>query len=325
MKSLLALTLLASGLLMLGGCSRADDQPLVTSESVTLADAAAAPHWPAFAGPRGDNISDDKGLLPTWPDDGPPLVWKATGVGQGYSSVSLARGLILTAGSINDQSVVTALDLDGKIRWQTPVGGAWTGAHPGTRSTPTIDDDRIYFQSPLGDLACLAAATGKPIWQVNTLERFGAKNIMWALAESIVVDGPRVLSTPGGPQTAVVALDKMTGETIWQSPTAEGDAAGYATPTLAEYAGKRLIFAFTAKAIICVDADSGSLYWRFPHETSYDVNAMLMPPADSRSNRAPSTTLVPISRPPNRPRVRGRGRLTGPRRTGRGLGRRARR
>ena len=170
--------------------------------------------------------------------------------------------------------MVSAVDLDGKIRWQKEVGGAWTGGHPGTRSTPTVDDNRIYFQSPLGDLCCLDVASGEPKWNVNVLERFGASNITWALAESIVVDGNHVISTPGGPQTAVVALDKMTGETVWQSPSAEGDAAGYATPTLVEYEGKRLLITFTGKAVVCVDADSGKLYWRFPHETKYDVNAL---------------------------------------------------
>ena len=109
---------------------------------------------------------------------------------------------------------------------------------------------------------------------MNVLECFCAGNITWALAESIVVDGNHVISTPGGPQTAVVALDKMTGETVWQSPSAEGDAAGYATPTLVEYEGKRLLITFTGKAVVCVDADSGKLYWRFPHETKYDVNAL---------------------------------------------------
>jgi outer membrane protein assembly factor BamB len=265
---------LATGLCVLVGCSQGDGQTLVTGQPVTLASADAAPFWPCFQGPRGDNIADETGLLQAWPEDGPPLVWTAEGIGQGYSSVSLARGLIFTAGNINDQSVVTALDLEGTIRWQTPVGGAWTGSHPGTRSTPTIDDDRLYFQNPLGELFCLNAATGAPIWNVNVLEKFGSSNITWALAESVLIDGDHVISTPGGPQTAVVALNKMTGETVWQSPSAEGDPPGYATTTLVEYAGKRLIFAFTGKAVICVDAGNGNLYWRFPHETSYDVNAL---------------------------------------------------
>ncbi|MBM4091094.1 MAG: alcohol dehydrogenase [Planctomycetes bacterium] len=274
MRSTITRVILASGLFLLATCSKPEDRPLVTGPPVALADAGTAPYWPGFLGPRGDNMSDETGLLPSWPADGPKLLWTAEGIGEGYSSVSLARGLIFTAGNINDKSVVTALDLAGQVQWQVPVGGAWTGSHPGTRGTPTIDEDRIYYQNPLGELSCLTASDGKPIWTVNVLERFGAPNITWALAESILVDGNRVISTPGGPRTAVVALDKRTGETVWQSPSAEGDAAGYATPALVQHEGKRLVFTFTAKAIICVDADTGKLYWRFPHETSYDVNAL---------------------------------------------------
>lgn len=265
--------MVVSGLCLMFGCVEGQSQSLVSGQHVTLLAAEDAPFWPAFQGPRGDNVSDDSGLLRQWPENGPPLLWTAEGLGQGYSTVSLARGLIFTAGNINDQSVVTALDLDGTIRWQTVAGGAWTGHYPGTRSTPTIDDDRVYFQNPLGELFCLHAASGQTIWSVNVLERFGAGNITWALAESVLIDGDHVISTPGGPRTTVVALDKMTGETVWQSPTASGDAAGYATATLAEYQGKRLLFTLTGKAIICVDADNGQLYWRFPHETRYDVNA----------------------------------------------------
>lgn len=170
---------LACGLCLVIGCAREEGQNLVTGEPAAPVDPATAPYWPAFQGPRGDNISDDKGLLSEWPADGPTLLWTAEGIGQGFSSVSLARGLIFTAGNIADQSVVTALDLDGTIRWQIPAGAAFTGSHPGTRSTPTVDDDRIYFQNPLGELFCLQAADGKVLWSVNVLERFGAGNITW--------------------------------------------------------------------------------------------------------------------------------------------------
>jgi outer membrane protein assembly factor BamB len=247
--------------------------PAAVEPSDEAATDPSAPFWPGFCGPHGNNVSTEAGLLKEWPEDGPALLWTARGIGNGYSTASLAHGLIYTAGNIDGNTVVTALDLDGQARWQVPAGDAWTKDYPGTRSTPTIDGNRLYYQNPLGELFCLTAATGEPVWRVQVLERFGAENIKWALAESSVIDGDHVISTPGGPNTAVVALNKMTGETVWQSESAAGDAAGYSTPTLAEYQGKRLIFTMTAKAIICVDADTGRLYWRFPHETSYDVNA----------------------------------------------------
>jgi len=242
--------------------------------SALSAGGATGPFWPRFHGPQNDNLSTDTGLLKEWPEDGPPLVWTAQGLGEGYSSVSIAQGLIYTAGNIDEQTMITALDLDGKIVWQKPNGPAWTKDFPGTRSTPSIDGERLYHQSPLGNLVCMEAATGERLWGLNVLETFGSENIRWALAESLLIDGPRVISTPGGPETCVVALDKMTGRTVWQSESADGDLAGYCSPSLAEFEGKRLIFTMTARAVVCVDADTGKLYWRFPHKTSYDVNAL---------------------------------------------------
>lgn len=238
------------------------------------ADAAAGFCWPRFHGPANDNCSPEKGLLRVWPEGGPPLVWTAKGLGGGYSSVSIAGGLIYTAGNIDGKTMITALDLNGNVRWQQPNGPAWTGEYPGTRSTPTIDGQRLYHQSPLGNLVCMRAATGERLWGLNVLETFGSKNIPWALAESLLIDGPHVISTPGGPQTCVVALDKMTGQTVWQSASAEGDLAGYCSPGLVEYQGKRLILTMTARAVVCVDADTGKLYWRFPHKTAYDINVL---------------------------------------------------
>lgn len=231
-------------------------------------------YWPRFLGPTGDGISTDTGLLREWPDQGPRLLWTARGIGEGYSSVSLADGRILTAGNIGRQTVITAMDTRGHILWQTPNGPAWTGSYPGTRGTPTIDGDRIYHQNPHGDIVCLLAEDGSVQWTANVLERFGSENIRWALAESLLIDGPHVISTPCGPNTAVVALDKMTGQTVWQSESADGDLAGYASPALIEYQGRRMILTMTALAFIGVDADEGKLLWRWPHRASYDINVL---------------------------------------------------
>jgi outer membrane protein assembly factor BamB len=235
--------------------------------------AEEAPFWPRFHGPKGDNISTDVGLLAEWPKDGPKLLWTAKDLGEGFSSVSLAGGYIYTAGNVGQQSMITALGLDGKIRWQKPNGKAWTQSHAGTRSTPTINGDRLYDESPLGEVACLNAKTGEPIWHLNILDKFGAENIKWGLAESPVIDGQHVICCPGGPQTAMVALDKNSGEVVWKSPSA-GDVAGYATPAVISYGGLRIILTLTARALIGVDAQSGSLLFRHEHQTAYDVNVL---------------------------------------------------
>ncbi len=107
---------------------------------------------------------------------------------------------------------------------------------------------------------------------VNILKTFGSENITWALSESLLIDGEHVICSPGGPETAMVALDKTTGKTVWKSASAEGDLAAYSTPIVVEYEGLRIILNMTAKALIGVNADTGKLLFRYPHETQHGAN-----------------------------------------------------
>ena len=231
------------------------------------------PYWPQFHGPNRDNQSTEKGLLKKWPEGGPALLWKTTGLGHGYSTVSIAGGMIYTAGSIEKDTVITAMNMDGKIQWQVRNGPGWTGDRPGTRSTPTIDGNRLYHQSPIGNLVCLDARTGKKIWGFNMLDKFKSKTNMWALAESLLVDGNHLICCPGGPQTSMVALNKNTGSVIWTAPGTK-DLAGYSSPILIECQGLRIIIALTAKSMIGVNADTGELLWHVKHESYADENVM---------------------------------------------------
>ncbi|UCG49063.1 MAG: PQQ-like beta-propeller repeat protein [Phycisphaerales bacterium] len=235
--------------------------------------ARSGPSWPQFHGPNRDNISTEKGLLKSWPDNGPTLVWTAKSLGQGYSTVSIASGFIYTAGNIEKNTVITALNTDGKILWQVKNGKAWTKDVPGTRATPTIDGNRLYHQSPVGNLICLDAKTGEVFWQLNTLEEFRSKNSTWALAESLLIDGDNVISSPGGPETCMVALNKKTGDVVWKAPSTN-ELAGYSSPILIESGGLRIIINLTAKAIIGVNADTGDLLWHVKHESYADENIM---------------------------------------------------
>jgi outer membrane protein assembly factor BamB len=234
--------------------------------------------WPQFHGPDRDNMSAEKGLPKSWPQNGPNLLWTAAGLGHGYSSVSIANGMIYTAGSIEDNTVVIALNLDGKILWKVTNGRAWvgkgSGSRPGTRGTPTIDGDRLYHQSPHGDIVCLNARTADKIWQLNVVEKFNSTLPTWALAESLLVDGNRLISCPGGPQTSMVALDKSDGSLVWKAPSV-AERAGYSSPILFEYKGLRIITTLTAKSIIGVNADTGRLLWRIEHESYADENVMM--------------------------------------------------
>ncbi|HUT90359.1 MAG TPA: PQQ-binding-like beta-propeller repeat protein [Thermoguttaceae bacterium] len=247
-----------------------DDAPSAGAETASAA--PKGPFWPRFHGPKGDNLSTETGLLKQWPDGGPELVWSTTGIGHGFSSVAIANRVIYTDGNVDEKTVITAMDMDGKVLWQKENGAAWAKDHPGTRGTPTIDGDRLYHESPLGEVVCLDAKSGERIWARNILKEFGAENIQWALAESVVIDGNHAICCPGGPQASVVALDKGTGQTVWVAK-GTGDKAGYATPTVAECQGLRMVLTMNAKALVGVNAAGGDFLFRHPHETSYDVNA----------------------------------------------------
>ena len=227
--------------------------------------------WPQFRGPNRDNISAETGLLKKWPAEGPKLLWRVKGIGEGYSTVAVASGLIYTTGNIGADTVITALDLGGKVRWKARNGPAYKREHPGTRSTPTIDGNRLYHQNADGDVVCLEARTGKSIWSLNILKKFNGRNTTWALAESLLIDGNNVICTTGGKDVGMVALDKSNGRTVW---TCKGppDKPGYCSPIIFEYKGIRQIVTMMAKSVIGVNAKTGKLLWRFGHVTPFDEN-----------------------------------------------------
>lgn len=230
--------------------------------------------WPQFHGPNRDNKSLETGLLTSWPEKGPDMVWTANGLGHGFSSVSVANGIIYTAGNIEENTVVTALNMDGQLLWQVKNGKAWTKSYPGTRSTPTIDGNRVYHQNPFGNIICLEAKTGEIIWEKDILTEMDSKSTKWALAESLLIDGENLISCPGGPETCMVALNKNTGEIVWKAPSTD-ELAGYSCPILVEYQGKRIVVTLTAKAIIGVNADNGELFWHVKHVSYADENVMM--------------------------------------------------
>jgi len=230
-----------------------------------------ASDWPGFHGPNRDNKSTDKGLLKTWPEGGPLRIWEAAGIGEGYSTVAIVGRRIYTAGAIDDDCVITALDMDGKEVWKRANGKAWSGSYPGTRSTPTIANGLLYHLSGIGNLICLKADSGDVVWTVNTVEKFGGRNIKWGLAESPLVIGDMVICTPGGTNVSMVALEKRTGEVLWQC-TGAGDRPGYASALLIEHEGLKQIVTPMSESIVGVRASDGKLLWRYPHKVYTDQN-----------------------------------------------------
>jgi outer membrane protein assembly factor BamB len=141
-------------------------------------------------------------------------------------------------------------------------GGHRNGEGDGPRGTPTIDSDRVYVEGGLGDLACLEAATGKTIWHTNLSRDFGGGKPGWGYSESPLVEGNMLIVTPGGKGGTVLALDKYTGEKIWQS-SGISEGAHYSSPIAADIHGVRSIVQFASKNVFGVAAKDGAFLWSY--------------------------------------------------------------
>ena len=230
-----------------------------------------AANWPQWRGPNRDGISKETGLLKQWPTDGPPLVWKATGAGNGYSSFSIANGKLYTMGLRGDREFVIAFDIaNGKEVWATPNGTAFREGHgDGPRGTPTIDGDRVYALGANGDLSALDARTGKVAWSKNVLREFGGSNIQWGISESPLVLGNKLFVNAGGPGASIVALNKTDGSVIWKS---QSDGPGYSSAMPAEINGNMQVVFFTAERAVGLDARDGRLLWEYAKPANGTAN-----------------------------------------------------
>ena len=231
--------------------------------------ATKEPGWPQWRGPRRDGISDEKGLLQSWPEGGPKLAWKIGGLGRGWSSPIVTGGSIYLTGDVGEDLVLFAFDLEGRPRWKAVNGRAWTGEYPGARGSCVADEGNLYHMNAHGRVACLDARTGRELWTVDVLERFDSANILWGLSECLLVDGPRLIVTPGGKKGAMAALDKKTGATLWASDPIEGNHAGYGSPVLFELGGRRHLVNASSRHVFGVDADTGRDLWKRPRPSEY--------------------------------------------------------
>ena len=233
--------------------------------------AQSAASWPQWRGPNRDGISKETGLLKQWPAEGPPLVWKASGAGGGYSSFSVANGKLYTMGLRGEREYVVAFDVaTGKEAWSTPHGSAFRNDRgDGPRGTPTIDGDRVYALGGSGDLTALDARTGKIVWSKNVLREFGGSNITWGISESPLVLGDKVLVNAGGPGASIVALNKANGALIWKS---QSDKAGYSSAIPVEINGTTQVVFFTAERAVGLDAKDGRLLWEYGRPANDTAN-----------------------------------------------------
>ncbi|MEW6357342.1 MAG: PQQ-binding-like beta-propeller repeat protein [Planctomycetota bacterium] len=221
-------------------------------------------NWPQFLGPNRDSVSPDKGLLNRWPSTGPRLDWKAKGIGIGFSSPVIWDDMVYITGDIGKDLIITAFTTKGKEKWKKRHDQWWDGGeeerYPGARSTPTIDNGKLYLLSAHGLVGCYDAKTGDQIWTLDICDKFGTKALGFGCSESPLVYKDNLIVTPGG-KNCVVALNKENGEKIWVCEGFTG-AAHYSSPIAFEFEGIPLLATMAGKSMICLNAETGAFYWK---------------------------------------------------------------
>ncbi len=254
-------------------------QALATTSSLVLlclAASVAADDWPQWRGPNRDGRSAETGLLRQWPEEGPPLVWKADSAGIGLGAPSVADGKVFVMGNGERQGVekewIVCLDEQtGEQLWACKTGAIrYDGdGYPGPRSTPTYADGKVYAMGLAGRLVCCNADSGVPIWYRDMTRHFGGKLPRWGYSESVLVDEGRVICTPGGRNT-VVALDAKTGRHIWSAPA--DDPASYSSIIKATFGETSQYIAFTHRGLVGVHAEDGAVLWRYDEPSNQQAN-----------------------------------------------------
>ena len=206
-------------------------------------------------------VSAETGLLKSWPEKGPELLWTNLELPRGNSSVSFSDDKIFITGTKDADDILIALDMKGNILWQKSMGRAWNESHPESRATPTVQGDRVYTCSGYGDLACFEANTGGIIWSYKASEENHGTYGRWGIAEALLIDGNKLYFSPGGPKTMTIALNKNTGKIVWKSKSI-GDKPSYVSPILVNYAGKKMIINASLAHVFGVDASNGDILWK---------------------------------------------------------------
>ncbi len=233
----------------------------VFAMTIFASSACSAADWPQFRGPRRDGKSEETGLLKGWPEAGPKQLWSVGGLGAGFSSAAIADGLVYITGKIGPTGYIFCFDLNGQPQWKVPYGPEWTKSYPAARTTPTVTDGKLYVFSGMGAAYCFDAKTGKEIWTRDVFSEFDGQFPRWGMSECLLVDGDKVIATPGGKKASVVALDKNTGNVVWTCKDLTEPSA-YGNPILVEYKGNRLIVQMLRDCVAAIDAETGKLLWR---------------------------------------------------------------
>ncbi|MCH2128272.1 MAG: PQQ-like beta-propeller repeat protein [Pirellulaceae bacterium] len=239
---------------------------LAPTFTIFLATAAGGQQdWPQWRGPQRDGTSDETGIVDAFAESGPSLLWQAEGLGKGYSSIVIAARRIFTLGRRGEAEQLIALDAgNGQEIWSVDIG---TGDH--SNGTPTVDGNRVYAIGLKGDLICADVRSGKILWKKNFGDDFGGQMMSgWGFSESPLIDGNKLICTPGAQQAMLVALDKRSGKEIWRAAEPEfgergANGAGYSSVVISHGAGVKQYIQLTGRGLIGVRAHDGEFLWGY--------------------------------------------------------------
>lgn len=213
-----------------------------------------------WRGPNRAGIYPDKGLLTVWPEKGPEIILEIDGLGEGYSSPGVYHDIIYVTGTHDSINFISAIDLKGNLVWKKDYSPAWIRTYPGSRCTPTIENNRIYLVGGTGDLVCMNAVNGDIIWSKNPNIEFNGKYMWFGVVESTLLADNKVLYVTGGDETTMVALDKRNGDLIWKSKSVGGEKT-YASASLIERNGLRIALVQTSEDLVGIDVSNGNILW----------------------------------------------------------------
>lgn len=247
---------------------------LAASAALALGtDRSTAADWPEFRGPNRDGISKETGLLKEWPKGGPKQLWTAKNLGLGFGTPSVADGKIFGLGTRDGKDGVWALkESDGTELWFTPFDDPRNvNQNNGPSSTPTFHEGKLFVLSSKGKLACLDAKTGETNWKADLVKDFGGSIPGWGYTESLLIDGDKLICTPGG-KTPIVALDKKSGQVVWKAAFPKAEGAHYSSALAVEIGGRRQYVQFMRGGVVSVGASDGEFLWRYDHPANGTAN-----------------------------------------------------
>lgn len=210
-------------------------------------------------------------MLPSWPAEGPEILWTFDQFGKGFSSPAFTNGKIYITGMVDGRAILFVLDKNGKELQRFDYGKEFDTSYPGSRSTPTIVGDLAYMLTGNGRLVCLDLKTGKEIWTKDLFTQMDGANITWGVTESLLIEGDVLFCTPGGKTNNVVALNRNTGDLVWSCPGL-GELSAYCTPLLVKLPARQLLVTHTASHVLGIDASNGKLLWNFEHPNEWSVH-----------------------------------------------------